>query len=204
MDWVTLNKSRGGGSIRKITVESSLLSDIMKNHGVPRYCKVDIEGNELDALKSLGNASTVPRFISIESEKRSWLQLIEEFKILRDLGYHRFKIIDQGLVYLQKCPQPPLEGQYCNHPFEWGSSGLFGDELPGRWLDMFEALEIYKGIFRGYGLNGANGFFSRRTDVFHLLGRFQAMIARLRGFGTYINPARTLPPASWYDTHAAL
>lgn len=204
LDFVTRNKAIGGGPIRKITVESSPLSDIMKRHGVPRYCKIDIEGSDLDALKSFSNAATVPRFLSIELEKRNWSRLVEEVNILSGLGYRRFKIIDQSLVYLQRCPHPPLEGRYCNHAFELGSSGLFGDELPGRWLDMFEALEIYKSIFRGYALNGDNGFFSRRTDVFHLLGRIQGMIARLRGFGSYANPAHILPPAGWYDTHAAL
>jgi FkbM family methyltransferase len=204
MDWVARNKPIGGGPIRKISVGSSSLSDMMKTHGVPRYCKIDIEGNDLDALKSLAAATTVPRFISLESEKINWMRLVEEFSILNDLGYRRFKIIDQSLVYLQNCPFPPLEGRYCNHAFGFGSSGLFGDELPGKWLDMFEALEVYKGIFRGYALNGDNGFFSRRADVFHLLGHIQAMIANLRGFGSYINPAHTLPPAGWYDTHAAL
>jgi len=85
-----------------------------------------------------------------------------------------------------------------------GCSGLFGNELPGRWLDLFEALEAYKGIFRGYALNSSNGLFSRRTDILHLLARIQAMIAHLRGFKSYFNPAYNLPPPSWYDTHAAL
>jgi FkbM family methyltransferase len=204
-DWVARNKWKGGGSsINKITVESSPLYDLMKKHGVPRYCKVDIEGNDLDALKSLINATAVPQFISIESETQNWWRLVEEFNIMRDLGYNKFKIVDQHLVWLQKCPQPSLEGKYCDHTFEFGSSGLFGNELPGRWLDIFESLEIYKGIFRGYALYGVNGVFGRRSDLFHLLGRLQARIARLRGFGSYINPAYCFPPKSWYDTHASL
>jgi len=43
---VARNKWIGGGRISKITVESTPLSDLMKKHGVPRYCKVDIEGND--------------------------------------------------------------------------------------------------------------------------------------------------------------
>jgi FkbM family methyltransferase len=203
-DRVARNKWIGGGPISKVTVESSPLSDLMKNHGVPRYCKVDIEGNDLDALKSLNNTPTVPQFISVESEKRDWWQLVEQFNIMQTLGYKHFKIIDQLHVLLQKCPRPALEGGYCEHTFEFGSSGLFGNELPGRWLDIFEALEIFKGIFRGYALNGDNGVFGRRSDLFHLLGRLQSRMARLRGRRGYINPAYCFPPASWYDTHAAL
>jgi hypothetical protein len=123
---------------------------------------------------------------------------------MQTLGYKRFKIIDQLHVWLQKCSLPALEGGYCEHTFEFGSSGLFGNELPGRWLDIFEALEIFKGIFRGYALNGDNGVFGRRSDLFHLLGRLMSRMARLRGRRGYINPAYCFPPASWYDTHAAL
>src|SRR5271169_4349229 len=97
---------------------------------------------------------------------------------LSGLGYCRFKIIDQSLVYLQRCPHPPLEGRYCNHAFELGSSGLFGDELPGRWLDMFEALEIYKGIFRGYALNGDNGSSPEELMFFICLGASSACSGR--------------------------
>jgi FkbM family methyltransferase len=203
-DFVTRNKWIGGGSIDKITVGSSPLSELMKKHGVPRYCKIDIEGNDLEALKSLVDASGVPQFISVESEKRDWWQLVEQFKIMQALGYRQFKIIDQLYVWLQRCPQPALEGRYCDHTFEFGSSGLFGNELTGRWLDIFEALEVFKGIFRGYALNGDNGVFGRRSDLFHLLGRLQSRMARLRGQRGYVNPALCFPPASWYDTHATL
>jgi hypothetical protein len=126
------------------------------------------------------------------------------FRSNRNGEIRRYKIVDQGLINLQRCPRPPLEGEYCNHIFEVGSSGLFGNEVPGRWLDLFEALEVYTGIFRGYVLNGDNGLFSNRMDIYHLVARVQAMIAHLRGFRGYFNPAYNLPPASWYDTHAAL
>jgi FkbM family methyltransferase len=202
--WVARNRAIGGGRIRKITVESASLREIIEQHGVPHYCKIDIEGSDLDALRSLRDAALVPPFISIESERRNWVRLVEEFSVLNELGYRRYKIVDQGLINLQRCPQPPLEGEYCNHIFEVGSSGLFGNEVPGSWLDLFEALEVYKGIFRGYALNGDNGLFSNRIDIFHLLARIQTMIAHLRGFRGYFNPAYNLPPASWYDTHAAL
>jgi FkbM family methyltransferase len=203
LDWVARNRSAGGGRIRRISVDSAPLSDIIEKYGTPRYCKIDIEGSDLDALKSLRGAGAVPPFISIESEMKNWARLVEEFSVLIELGYHRFKVVDQGYVNLQKCPHPSLEGTYCNHVFEVGSSGLFGNELPGRWLDFFEALEVYKGIFCGYALNGDNGLFSRRTDIFHLLARVQVMIAHIRGFKSYHNPAYNLPFSSWYDTHAA-
>jgi FkbM family methyltransferase len=138
VDWVERNKFAGGGKTRKISVATRPLVDIMKEYGVPRYCKIDIEGNDLDALKSLINSLETPLFISIESEKRDWKKLMEEFLTFRDLGYSRYKIVDQTLVNLQICLRPSCEGEYIDHTFQVGSSGLFGDELPGNWVALTE------------------------------------------------------------------
>src|ERR1700761_2161258 len=47
LDWVKRNKTLGRGAARKISVPSAGLADIMKEHGVPRYCKIDVEGSDL-------------------------------------------------------------------------------------------------------------------------------------------------------------
>jgi FkbM family methyltransferase len=205
-DWVARNRILGAGKTHKISVIGRPLLDIIKEYGVPWYCKIDIEGNDLDALQSLIGASETPPFVSIESEKRDWIRLMEEFLTFRELGYSRYKIVDQTLVNLHTCPRPAREGDYCDHIFELGSSGLFGDELPGSWLALPEAVEAYRQIFRGYALNGNNGMFSQGRGIFSIfntLGRIQGKVAQLRRFSAYVNPAAILPPASWYDTHAA-
>jgi FkbM family methyltransferase len=205
-EWVARNKYLGGGKTRKTSVEARPLGDIIQEHGVPRYCKIDVEGNDLDALKSLVGLSEVPPFISIESDKRDWGRLMDEFLTFHELGYSRYKVVDQTLIKLQTCPRPAREGNDCEHIFEDGSSGLFGDELPGAWLSLSEAVEAYRQIFRGYALNGDNGMFRHGQGIFSIfnaLGRIQGKIARLGKFASYINPANILPPAAWYDTHAA-
>jgi FkbM family methyltransferase len=205
-DWVERNRSFGAGKARKISIEARPLSDIITEYGVPRYCKIDIEGNDLDALRSLIGAPEAPPYISIESEKRDWDQLMEEFFTLRKLGYSRYKIVDQTLVTLQTCPQPSREGSYCDYIFEDGSSGLFGEELPGAWLALPEAVQAFRQIFVGYALNGDNGMFSERKGIFSIfraLGRIQAKLARLRKMSAYVIPDDILPKATWYDTHAA-
>jgi FkbM family methyltransferase len=207
LDWVERNKSTAGQrTIKKIRVASMSLNNVMKVYGVPRYCKIDIEGNDLDAVKSLKENTLTPKFVSIESDKSSWEKLLEEFQVLSELGYKKYKIVDQTTLESQRCPNPSQEGKYLDHRFQFGSSGLFGDELPGRWLDMSEAIEAYKNIFRGYALNGDNGLFrgAGRRSVFDLLGRIDVGISRLRGLRNLVNPARILPPPGWYDTHAAL
>src|SRR5262249_25625262 len=147
LEWVQRNRSLVAGRTRKIRVEERSLADIIDEFGVPRYCKIDIEGNDLDALKSLVGAEEVPRYISIESEKRDWSRLMEEFRTFHRLGYSRYKVVDQTLVNLQACSRPAREGNDCDHVFEDGSSGLFGDELPGAWLCLSEAVEAYRQIF---------------------------------------------------------
>ena len=202
-DWVERNKGMGAGDVQTLTVRSVRLADIMQEYGVPRYCKIDIEGNDLDALVSLESLSEPPRFISIESDKTSWEKLFREFQTFEKLGYNRYKIIDQSLVSLQKSPTPPLEGGPYIGSFESGSSGLFGNELPGPWLDVFQTLEAYKNIFRGYAINGDSGLFTGdRKSIFHMLSILQERVFRFKGFGNYTTPERILPPAGWYDTHA--
>lgn len=200
-DWVKRNRALGAGHSTKITVRAERLADIMREHGVPRYCKIDIEGNDFEALASLQDIPEPPMFLSIESEKRTWGNLVREFRLLERLGYSRYKIVDQTHVPLQKAPDPAREGRFEPHVFEDGSSGLFGNELPGRWMDMFEALEAYKGIFRGYALAGDYGIFRRRYGLFRMLGSIQQMIVRAAGRKDYQFP--DFPPAGWYDTHAA-
>ncbi len=201
LEWVKRNQMLGAASVQKITAKAERLADIMRDHGIPRYCKIDIEGNDFDALSSLENISEPPRFVSIESEKKNWNDLVREFELLRNLGYSKYKIVDQSLVSLQEPPQPATEGCFQPHRFEQGSSGLFGNELPGRWMDMFEALEVYKGIFRGYALAGDAGIFQGRKSVFRMLGGIQAALVRAAGRKDYRFP--DFPPAGWYDTHAA-
>jgi|SRR6266851_5733245 len=200
-EWVKRNRALGAGNVRKISVGAERLSDIMKEYGVPRYCKIDIEGNDLEALATLESLDEKPRFVSIESEKREWYGLLKEFEVFEHLGYSKYKVVDQSFVRLQKCPTPPSEGSFQPHTFEEGSSGLFGNELPGRWLNLFEALEAYRNIFRGYALGGDNGIFHDRLSFFSLIGRVQELSMRMRGNEGY--RLVQLPPAGWYDTHAA-
>ena len=201
LDWVRRNKM--SKIVKKIKVKAMTLNDVMKEHGVPRYCKIDIEGSDLDALKSLTQNLELPQFISIESERKHWNKLLEEFRTFRALGYSRYKIIDQSLIEFQVCPETSLEGRYFDHRFQFGSSGLFGNDLPGPWLDALDAIEMYKSIFRGYALNGEENGLFREGGMFNWLGRIDKAIGRLRGSRTHINPAYILPPPGWYDTHAA-
>lgn len=202
ISWVTRNKSLGGGNVKEISIATKTLASVMREYGVPYYCKIDIEGNDFIALKSIQELSDIPNFISIESDKQSWQSLIDEFLMFRALGYSRYQIVDQSLIQLQMCPNQAKEGDYYDHRFSPGSSGLFGDELPSGWLSFAEAVERYRDIFVRYAMNGDNGLFRRSAlSLFYVISKIQERIIHCR-VAAYVNPTTILPPYAWYDTHA--
>ncbi|WP_426415786.1 FkbM family methyltransferase [Aestuariirhabdus sp. LZHN29] len=122
---------RAGHQLTEIQVPTDTLSNIINAHGVPYYLKIDIEGNDRVAVRSvLDNDYPIP-YISIENGS----------VMLKDLaakGYDRFKFIQQNNVHkLQQC-MPALEGRYVDHQFEFGASGKFGEETEGEWLSYKE------------------------------------------------------------------
>jgi len=179
-EWKRRNERLGKESI-SITVEGVDICRILNEYGIPYYMKIDIEGNDLLCLRALKSFTTRPKFVSFESSKTSWQALREEFRILSALGFSKFKLVQQLRVPKQVCPSPAREGRYVAHQFEPGSSGPFGEELPGHWLSMEEAIRAYQRVFLRYWLFGDEGKLNRVPRLCNL--------SRLSG---------------WYDTHAAL
>ncbi len=183
-DWVKRNEVYGTKSLG-ITVKSSKFETILQEFGIPHYLKIDIEGADLLCVKALQHFDSKPQFISIESDKTSWSSLLEEFNLLKELGYQKFKVINQEKISQQMCPFPAREGQYIEHKFEFGSSGLFGEETPGNWLSESQAINCYKRIFLYYKIFRLNGF------IYDLpLGK------------KLLETLKIIEP--WYDTHASL
>lgn len=113
--------------------------------------------------------------------------LEREFDLLEQLGYRRFKVVPQQKVTDQRPPQPPLEGEWVQHTFQGGESGLFGQEAPGRWLSRHQAIALYRLIFARYWLVGDR-----------MKGN-QAFTAKVVRYGL----RTVMGAAGWYDTHAA-
>jgi FkbM family methyltransferase len=182
-EWAERN-ARFGNPSELVKIRAITFSEVLTRYGVPYYLKIDVEGADLLCLEGLMVQPDRPRFVSIESEKRSWKALLYEFEAFKKLGYTRFKIVDQTRIHLQDPPVPAAEGCYADYRHEPGSSGLFGDELPGKWLTMRQAIRHYRLIFFRYRLFGDFG-----------LLRFLLRLPGLR---------RIFKPAPWYDTHATI
>jgi hypothetical protein len=157
---------------------------LIEDFGTPYYVKIDIEGNDLIALEGLASVSRRPKYVSIESEKDSFRGLRREISVMQSLGYDSFKIIDQKPIPGQFAPRPSREGKDVVHRFARDSSGAFGADLAGPWLNADDVVDAYKSIFLRYALTGDDPFVQSYT-----LRR----VLRRCGFG-----------ASWYDTHARL
>lgn len=182
--WADRNASLGSPSNGEIKVDGVLARDLFAGYGIPYYAKVDIEGSDRLCLEGLLDFDDRPQYVSVESEKVSFPALEEEFDLLEQLGYSRFKVVPQHKVTNQRPPQPPLEGNSARHTIQKGDSGMFGQEAPGRWLKRRQAVAVYRLIFTRYWLVGDRQAQRGAT--------FSAMVRRLPIGG-----------AGWYDTHAA-
>jgi FkbM family methyltransferase len=72
-----------------IEVRTRTFAEILDEHGVPFYLKIDIEGSDHLCLEAL-RVDALPTFVSFE------LSRLNEARVLRDLGYSRFKILTQS------------------------------------------------------------------------------------------------------------
>jgi hypothetical protein len=103
---------------------------LFNTYGVPYYLKIDIEGSDvllIRALRALGD--DIPKYVSFEIG----LEVIECLQILSDLGYARFKLVEQSTVPGIRLPFPPKEGRFVAYEFSTANSGPFGEETPGMW-----------------------------------------------------------------------
>jgi len=210
--WGTIEKTwadrniRLGAKIKEINVEGIRFAHLLEDYGSPHYMKIDIEGADLLCLRTLLERNERPKFISIESSKMSFDDVITEFALFEQLGYRKFKIIPQHLIGSQKLPNPPREGTYVEHDFAIGCSGAFGLELPGKWLSPEQAIKRYRWIHRLYRLTGDSGALTSVKIVRSSLNKGRLQPNSLVGMAVrkIVKPVfrRLGLVTGWYDTHA--
>jgi len=174
------NKLMGADS-EEIKVNCIRLDDIVREYGCPQYIKIDIEGADMLCLNAIKNLNTPPTYVSIESNKTSWLDLLNEFATFERLGYKKFKVVNQrkhknGIF-------KTIAGEALNYVFGKGFSGPFGENLEGQWLTKNQAIIRYIPIFLIYKTIGNNTFLSNSNGRLPFLWRLSNHL-------------------SWYDTHA--
>ena len=186
-EWAERNEAFGAES-NCIEVPAVNIADYLRLYGIPHYMKIDIEGADVLCLRALLDFAIRPDYVSIESEKREFGKLIEEFQLLERLGYSMFIAVQQANIESQIPPQPPLEGRFVNRLFPPGASGLFGRELRGKWKTRPEIVRQYRWVFMLYRLFGDFGILKTSR-----IGR---------GLERALGKLLKQPVPGWYDTHA--
>jgi len=194
-DWGSINPDWNTGPetrLKKIYVESIPLEEIIVQHGMPYYLKVDIEGADILCLKSLLHFAQKPPFISCEllsphnynTDKIDCLDILSYLKVL---GYTKFYASNQKRNNEIKCPYPSKEGKYIDYHFDEECSGLFGRELEGEWAGFDFFAYHYLCYFHEYaGLNKSD--YLRR-----LLNKYVK---------THLKEKALFPKYGWFDVHA--
>lgn len=190
-DWGTISKSFASRNERLgtvntiIRVKCTTFQTILRQHEIPYYLKIDIEGADMMCLKALREFNEKPKYISIEAGLNSFEETFTELSLLWDLGYREFKVVNQALNPKIRCKNPPLEGAYVDYRFDGGCSGPFGEEAPGKWMSVEETFIKYRRLLTEQKYFGINGKLYR--TFFHRLYEFLKR-----------------EPAGWYDFHAKL
>ena len=192
-EWAERNERLGALS-QPIDVPVLDLEDVLRTHGVPRYMKIDIEGVDMACVRALERFRARPDFVSLESDKTSYAGVAREIDELAALGYDAFQAVEQSAVPEQVPPLPAREGVHVAHRFSEGESGLFGEELVGRWRSRGAVLWQFRAIRLGYYLLGDDGVMNRWRFRGH--GKLRRWAARLlRRFTGGEVPG-------WHDLHA--
>ncbi|WP_251958795.1 FkbM family methyltransferase [Nostoc commune] len=194
VDWAERN-TRLCTSSKLLEVNVIDFVSILQQHGIPYYMKIDIEGVDMVCVNVLKLFRERPDYISIESSKTRFTNIKREIDALVELGYDSFQAVEQSSIpYSQSPPYPAKEGSYVDQAFEFGSSGLFGSEIGGRWKSKREILRQYRVIFLAYYLIGDDGIMNQWKF------RGSSTIRALTNSFLKLLTKTTVP--GWYDTHA--
>ena len=192
-EWRERNIKSGSNQF-EIKVPTLKCDSIFKIYGAPYFMKIDIEGQDLEVLKSLRTLrlNDRPYFVSIESTKTSWEDLLEEFNVLLDLGYNKFQVVGQSKNRFKITKWQDDNGKKRRFRHLLDSSGPFGPDLnENLWFDIETTMRKYRIIFIKYRLFGDSGFFRAAKIRNPFVRRVYSQILGIVGL------------IDWYDTHAS-
>lgn len=185
-DWAYRNEVMGTSN-EIIEVDKVDLRDAFARYGIPFYLKADIVGSETICLRALLEFENKPDYLSIRSEKVVFSKLEEEFRLFEQLGYDRFKAVQQDFTDFQ-FEFLSGKGEKILYTFEEGASGIFGEDLRGKWKDKEQVLKDYRKIFVLYWLFGDYSYLTQTEKGKNFIAQLERIVRR--------------PLPGWYDTHA--
>jgi FkbM family methyltransferase len=191
-DFILRNENYAGTEYHYVDVPARTFADVLTEFGVPYYLKVDIEGFDMLCVRALREFPDRPRFVSVESSvslaDAPANAAFDELAELWTLGYRDFKYVNQSCNASLQLPHPPREGEYVDFDFDGDSSGPFGEESPGKWKSIRQALLLGQMLRLHQDVGGFGGRWSGTVP-----GRAYRRVRR-----------RLNRPVGWYDLHARL
>jgi FkbM family methyltransferase len=133
IEWASRNESR----CREISIRCVTLASLIEEFGSPHYLKIDVEGIDQDVIEQLRGIRLLPLYVSVEDCRFGF----QYMATLAACGYDGFKLLDQSSV---RHMTDPVTG----YSFPDGSSGPFGDEIPGAWHSHAEIVNLYSTTVR--------------------------------------------------------
>ena len=179
--------SRDGSAHHDIMVPCRRFASITAEHGVPFYLKIDIEGNDLLCLQGLPH-DDLPKYVSLEAgvadpiehlanlgytgfqciSQRNYLALqmppcsgqipfeeALEKLCSRNIFMRALRALGAKRRWSRQLDASRTRGDW---KFPWGSSGPFGEDLPGDWQSAEEMRWTYR-AFHELSDNGARSIF---------------------------------------------
>ena len=103
--------------------------------------KVDIEGADALVAQQLSKLKNKPAFVSFETSRRDFAKI---FTYLYLAGYSSFQLVNQLKYDGLQMNNINKEGINLDYKFKFGSSGIFGRDLPEKqWVTYEELLLRY-------------------------------------------------------------
>jgi FkbM family methyltransferase len=165
------NATKNGSGCRSVRVRCVTFGEVLAEQGVPDYLKIDIEGNDrlcLDALTPDRRSG----YLSIEMSHPAGDR---DLRALGDLGYAGFQCIRQNdfasitpenvegqIARRRRLSRPGpvaaslrvlrrfLDKRFGRRDGSWafppGASGRIGRDLPGPWMPLDEALDVWRAL----------------------------------------------------------
>lgn len=139
-----------------VTAKIRPLSSIIREQGEPYFIKIDVEHFDHIVLYELLRAGVAPPYISVEAQR------IDVYCFLVAMRYAEFKLVrgKEIATRFSDWAFQDLRGSAVRHRFSPQSSGPFGEDIPGDWLNKDEALSQ----LLQYGL-GWIDLHARRTEI---------------------------------------
>lgn len=153
-EWSSFDYHLGtrGGDYQISEVNCLTLFHFVAKYGMPFFMKIDVEGIDELVVRDLSKMDNRPAYISVEDAG------IHCLIALYESGVRKFKFTNQ--LDAQKLQRPSRPGgQGCeSRLFGVSTSGPFGSDLPGEWIDTPTAFRYYVNHVRPPGHPPINGW----------------------------------------------